>query len=1007
MRNLIQLSIVMVLCLAALPVLAAKTLELTANRTDDISVPNQGLTFVVPADQVVELSGVLSGAGPLIKRGKGTLILSGANRLTGDTLVEEGVLELTHAGAINTAQGTIAVKGNGNAGSAVLKSHTDLGLGHGGDSRLIISNGGLLCTADGVNIMVGMGHYTQIDVNGPGAELSSGGDLYIGQTGRTELNVGTGAQVRAAGDVMLAGVGARVTAYVAGGDAVLGGRAVYLGHQGKLELDIRNRGSVRADADGALFCAWGDMSEALINVSGAGSSLLSSGSMYLGYGGKARITVESGGIVQTLLTDAAQNGLYLAYLAGSRADVRVGGYSAMLISGGDLVVGHGGDANLNVRDKGRVTFKGGLCMGFAASGNGVTRITGAGAVLSDYTRLYNAAGEFTGFIDSPDVDEHGEYEEYYEGDYEEEEPYPEPEEDADAPDFIPELGIVAGFRGYGELHVNQGAKVEVSGDIYAGYRAEAKGVIQASGSRSIIMTGQNMYIGNWGYGELLFEGGAEGIGEYNAAMIYIACDEGSTGKVDVKGTGSSLSASEEIMGGYKGHAVINLSDGGRLGSPERGISLGVYEGAKAEISVSGTDSALQSGRALASSYGGKLEVGGYGEAVMNISDGGKVSASGDVYLGHYGRGVVNLAGAESSLAVGGSLDIGPSGYGELNVGSGVVFQYNPEHDYRRETDLYLGRYNLGRGVINMAANSRFTSYEYMYVGGDGAGEINLAANSVLEIYSASFYLGTGDSGTGRLTADNAQITLGDMTVGDEGDAEVKLVHGTKLKVYRLWVASAAGSNATFLLDASQITCDRYMDVGHLGKGRMDVMNGSLITMPDTLAIGSTFGEASGVMTVDNSEVRVEDTSLSVGSAGTGVLNIQNGGKVYIKEDIHITWHEDYTSTINVTGSGSYLEGGKHLYVGYQGDGILNISDGAQVKVLRDVHVGMQAKGSGVLNIDGENSGLTAGAVIEGRQGGQADINLTNGGQIKIIERDREADEFQDTVDWMNSFEFSM
>lgn len=94
-------------------------------------------------------------------------------------------------------------------------------------------------------------------------------------------------------------------------------------------------------------------------------------------------------------------------------------------------------------------------------------------------------------------------------------------------------------------------------------------------------------------------------------------------------------------------------------------------------------------------------------------------------------------------------------------------------------------------------------------------------------------------------------------------------------------------------------------------------------------------------------------------------------------------------------------------MGFNGNGRLNIANGGKVKILRDAHVGQLPKGSGILRIDGEGSSLTAGAVIESEKGGGAEVNLTDGGQIVIMERDREADEFQDTVDWINSFEFSM
>lgn len=1005
MRKLLPLMVLMFLCFAAAPAMAAKTLELMDNRTDNIVIPNQGLVFVVPENLEVELSGVLSGAGPLIKRGEGTLVLSGDNTHTGDTLVEAGVVRLQTASALNLASGTIAVKGK----TAVIESLVDLEVGQSGDCRLMVSNGGRFYTVDDKRLSIGNGANMQIDISGAGSEIA-GYVITIGLKGKVELNVGDGGKLTAADDLIVSDDIATVTAYIAGSGTQVSGAGVFLGWRGKAEFNVQNGGALFA-ATRNLYCGWGQGTQGVLNISGAETAVYASGAMYLGYkGGHARVTVENGALLQTLVPDdTAGHEIYLAHGPESSARVFIKYPGSKLISGGDLVVGVGGDAHLDVRNKGRVSFQGGLCMGFAEGGKGVTRVTGAGAVLADYTRLYDNNGEFTGFIESvspePDVyygDSDGE--EYYEGDYEYEEN--DTEEEADRPDYIPALSIVVGYRGYGELHINKEARVEISGDLYAGFHAGARGIVQASGYRAKLMAARNLYIGHSGRGELLFEGGAEGIGDYNAAMIYIANNEGSSAKVDIKGINSCLTASREIMGGYKGQAVINLTEGGALRAMERSILLGVYEGSKAEINVQGVDSALQSGSAFASAYEGKLEIGSYGKAEVNIRDGGRVYASGDTYLGMYGQGVVNLWDDRAVLKVDGNLDIGANGYGELNIGPGVTFTYRPDSS-RRELSLYLGRFTTGSGVINMGAKSGLISHEYVYAGGSGRGEIYMAADSVLELNSASFYLGKEYDGFGSLAADNAGIKVSDLNVGDYGNGELKLVNGSRLNVYRMWVASNALSKASVLLDASTMESLQGLEVGHYGEGRMDVLNGSTVTLGYTLYIGSTYGKAKGVMVVDNSKVTVEQSDLSVGVAGMGRLDIQNGGKVTVAENINLGYHEGYTGTINVSGAGSVLTGNKHFYIGLRGNGVLNITDGGNVKVLRDTHVGLRTEGSGTLKIDGLGSSLTAGAVIESEMGGNATVDLTDDGQIIIIDRDREADEFQDTVDWINSFEFSM
>lgn len=368
------------------------------------------------------------------------------------------------------------------------------------------------------------------------------------------------------------------------------------------------------------------------------------------------------------------------------------------------------------------------------------------------------------------------------------------------------------------------------------------------------MTRRNLYIGNSGYGEILFEN-VDADGFANATTIYAAYNENSSARVDVKGTASGRSASQEILLGYKGRAEVNITDGGEL----------------------------KSGANAASSYEGQLEIGSYGTAVMNIRDGGWVYASGDTYLGMHGRGVVNISGEKSAFEVAGNLDIGANGYGELNIGQGAAVTYQSS---RSGVSLFLGRFSTEHGVINLATNSKLISRKYVYIGGNGQGEVNVAGGE-LDFQGSDLYLGMEAGGMGRIIAEDAQLLLSDFSIGEEGDAEVRL-KGVRLKIYRLWVGVAASSKATLLLDASQVECSWGMEIGFRGNGRMDVVNGSAITMWDTLYIGSTFGKADGVVAVDNSEIRIEDNGLSVGISGTGALNILNGGKVYAADNIHIT-----------------------------------------------------------------------------------------------------------------------
>lgn len=649
MRKIIFLLWVLALFSGASAALAADTINVGESRADNIIIPNKGLIFNVPEGVTAELSGVISGKGPLIKQGKGTLVLSGENTHLGDTLVEAGLLRVTNTNALNTKAGTIVVKGDGFEGSAVIESTADLEMGLAGELKLVVTNGGGLCTVAGKSMIIGMGANTQIKVSGTGSEIKSGADMVIGQSGRVNFSVINGAYVVAANDLIINQNNAEVTAYI-------GGR---------------------------------------------GTRILSYGNMYLGYSGHTEIKAEIGALLQTPASADNEPDIYLAYAPQSEAKVFITGERSKLISGGNLVVGYGGNANLDVREKGQVKFQNTVFIGYTKTGRGVLRLTGYGCVLSDYVQSYDINGHITGLVKNPPVkfadiiDTYDDYEyddeeyaEYYGEDYEYIEDSgdvteAEAPEDAEAgaqskhkqPESPPALSIIAGFEGYGELHVNRGARINVWNNIYAGYHKEAQGVIQASGNKAELKAHSNMYIGYRGKGELLLEAEAStwDYDEYHAANVYMAYEQGSAAQVDIRRS-TLLKVKNETFVGCCGRAVLNITGGSLLESEEGFIFAGVNEHGKAEININGQGARLLSGSTYDDQKQGFLIIGHYGEAVVNVDGGGEIFGRGHIEIGVHNKGIVNLTGQHTALQNVGEMTIGSQdrSYGELNVLDGAA-----------------------------------------------------------------------------------------------------------------------------------------------------------------------------------------------------------------------------------------------------------------------------------------------------------------------------------------------
>jgi len=85
---------------------------------------------------------LLSGSMPIVKTGAGTLVLDQANTLTGSTVVQAGVLQLTNAAALESSRLVVMAGGTGQVAPLVITSVAGLDLATG-DGLLDVTGGGL------------------------------------------------------------------------------------------------------------------------------------------------------------------------------------------------------------------------------------------------------------------------------------------------------------------------------------------------------------------------------------------------------------------------------------------------------------------------------------------------------------------------------------------------------------------------------------------------------------------------------------------------------------------------------------------------------------------------------------------------------------------------------------------------------------------------------------------------------------------------------------------------
>ncbi|NBV01529.1 MAG: hypothetical protein EBS31_08960, partial [Burkholderiaceae bacterium] len=150
-----------------------------------------GNTLTVDGSVDTTYSGVMSGAGALIKNGAANFTMSGANTYTGGTTINAGTLSLgahnvlSNTGAVNVSGGTLDIRSfNDTVGTVTLSS----GVITGSTGQLTSANYNVTNTSGTTIISAILAGNGQLTKTGAGTLTLSGANTY---TGDTTINAGT------------------------------------------------------------------------------------------------------------------------------------------------------------------------------------------------------------------------------------------------------------------------------------------------------------------------------------------------------------------------------------------------------------------------------------------------------------------------------------------------------------------------------------------------------------------------------------------------------------------------------------------------------------------------------------------------------------------------------------------------------------------------------------------------------------------------------------------------
>lgn len=225
-----------------------------------------------------------------------------------------------------------------------------------------------------------------------------------------------------------------------------------------------------------------------------------------------------------------------------------------------------------------------------------------------------------------------------------------------------------------------------------------------------------------------------------------------------------------------------------------------------------------------------------------------------------------------------------------------------------------------------------------------------------------------------------------IVVGLAGPAVLRLDDGS-LTNAGAGIVGAPGSPSKAVVNGAGTnwTSSGNLLVGVSSTGTLDVLNGATVDGQGQVLIGNSPG-GDGTANVDGngSQLTIVDT-LAIGNAGTGELNITDGGTVNNESMSGPTQTQigamDGMGTVNVTGLGSSLSVAGLLIVGKDGNGTLLVSNGATVSNTGQAQIASEATGTGNVTVTGMGSTWTSTDALFVDVSGTGRLTVSSGGSV--------------------------
>lgn len=330
------------------------------------------------------------------------------------------------------------------------------------------------------------------------------------------------------------------------------------------------------------------------------------------------------------------------------------------------------------------------------------------------------------------------------------------------------------------------------------------------------------------------------------------------------------------------------------------------------------------------------------------------------------------------LTFGGHLISGPptltlNGNISMSEGAFVIF----------DSTLSLSL-SAGAHTIDIAG---VETYLFMNSALGGTGSLVKTGSGILQLGYTSTYSGGTTIRAGSLVISGIQASVthnaADLLVGfASGDLAHLSVLDHADVTNRIGYLGASGSSGSALVygSGSTWTNTNYLYVGLTGTGDLQILQGGLVTSPNT-SVGNNVGGTGTISIFDSGSSLVNSSTLYVGSEGHGFMNLFGGGLAHNVTGV-IANNAGGVGAVDVQGAGSAWTNTGALLVGGSGFGSLSLQLGGVVSSASGT-IGANANSTGSVSITHNSSAWTISSGLVIGSSGSGILSIGSGGRLNV------------------------